>query len=399
MSRTERLRVGVVAPPWLAVPPLKYGGTELIIDVLARGLQQRGHDVELFTVGSSTCDVPTRWIFDAVDPDRMGAAVLELRHVAAAYDALAHCDIVHDHTLAGLFLSQLHPELNVVATNHGPFNDDLADLYGRAAATVPVIAISHDQAASAPAGLPIGAVIHHGLDLDRYPIGRGGGDYVVTLGRMSPDKGLDTAIEVARRAGMNLVIAAKMQEPGERRYFEDVIAPKLGRGIEYVGEVDHAGKIALLQEARALLNPIRWPEPFGLVMAEALACGTPVVGTPCGAAPEIVDHGRTGFLGSSTAELIRGVQNVGLLDRAACRAHVERNFSMSRMARDHESFYRSVLAERRGQPAILTAPTRPALPQAGRPFLPVGQDCSMTMPESRPSTSMPAGSASIVTRV
>lgn len=346
MSSNRPLRIGMIAPAWLAVPPTNYGGTELVIDVLSRGLVRLGHELQLFTIGSSTCDVPRRWIFDGSDPDGVGTTVPELRHVAAAYDAFAGCDIVHDHTIGGLFLSQLHPELAVVATNHMPFNADFADLYGRYASVLPIIAISHDQAARAPAGLPIGTVIHHGLDLDRYAVGRGSGDYLVSLGRMNPDKGIDTAIEVARRSGMDLAIAAKIREPGEKRYFAEVIEPLLGRGIEYVGEVDHAHKVELLQGARALINPIRWPEPFGLVMIEAMACGTPVVGTPCGAAPEIVNHGTTGYLVESSDDLADAVERAALLDRRACRAHVEAHFSMDTMARNHESFYRSVLNDR-----------------------------------------------------
>ncbi len=336
-------RIGIIAPPWLPIPPPKYGGTELILDVLARGLHERGHDVELFTLGASTCDVTRSWLFENADPDRMGAAIPELRHAAAAYDALGDFDIVHDHTIAGLFLAQLRPTLPVVTTNHGPFNADLADCYGRAAATVPVIAISQHQASLAPAHIPISAVIHHGLDLDRYPVGRGGDGYLLALGRMNPDKGIDTAIEIARRAGRDLRIAAKMREPAEKRYFDETIRPRLGRGIEYVGEVDHQQKVELLARAAALLNPIRWPEPFGLVMAESLACGTPVVATSCGAAPEIVSHGQVGFLGATVAALVRAIGRVDEIDRDACRRHVERHFTMQRMAADHEAFYHRVI--------------------------------------------------------
>lgn len=366
----QALRIGVLAPPWVPVPPVRYGGTELILDVLCRGLVERGHHVTLFTTGDSTCPVDKRWLFESMDPDRMGAAVLELRHVAAAYDALKACDIVHDHTLAGLFLGQLHPELPVVSTNHSPFNADLADLFGRTASKVPVIAISRDQAGRAPADLPIGTVIHHGLDLDRYRFDGQGGAHLVALGRMNPDKGIHLAIEVARRTGLDLAIAAKMREPGEKRYFEEVIKPKLGKGIDYVGEVDHAEKVELLTGALALVNPIQWPEPFGLVMPESLACGTPVVGTGFGAAPEIVDHGITGYLAQSVDGLVQGVVDAAQLDRRQCRLAAESRFSMQRMAQDHEDFYRSVLSERQTKaPGTGTvAPNtgyRPVLASAG----------------------------------
>ncbi len=369
MVTKSPLSIGVIAPPWLPVPPVNYGGTELVLDVLCRGLQQRGNRVELFTLGTSTCDVPRRWIYESADPDRMGAAIAELRHVAAAYEAFERYDVVHDHTLGGLFHSGLYPHVPVVTTNHGPFNEDLIDFYGRVADRIPIIAISHDQASRAPAGIPVSAVIHHGLDLERYPIGTGG-EYLLSLGRMNPDKGIEVAIDVARRAGRELLIAAKMREPAEKRYFAEVIEPMLGDGFNYVGEVGHERKVELLQGAAALLNPIRWPEPFGLVMAEALACGTPVVATPCGAAPEIVEHGTVGFLGDDVEALVNGVRRVESIDRDACRAHVERSFTMARMAADHENFYRSVLESRLPRPSV-DRPTpidsrTPAVGSAGR---------------------------------
>ena len=394
MSKHQQLQIGVIAPPWLPVPPTEYGGTELVLDALCRGLQALGHEVQLFTLGSSTCDVPTQWLFDAVDPDRMGATIIELRHVARAYDALEGCGIIHDHTLAGLLLSQLHPGQAVVATNHGPFDDDLADLYGRAAPRVPIIAISHDQASRAPAGLPIRRVIHHGLDLARYTPGPGSGEYLVALGRMNPDKGIETAIDVARRVGMDLLIAAKMREPAEERYFNETIKPLLGNGIDYIGEVDHTEKVTLLQGAHALINPIQWPEPFGLVMIEAMACGTPVVGTHRGAAPEIIDQGTTGFLGRSVGELVRGVEEVDKLDRGACRARVEERFSMERMARDHEALFRSVLADRCDGLQNSVAVAKPiGLLSAGR-----RHERSRKTLEARPSIPVPTAPVVSVTR-
>lgn len=313
-----------------------------MIDALSRGLQRLGHDVTLFTVGESRCAVPKAYLFETSQPDRMGTTILELRHVAAAYEALESCDIVHDHTLAGLFLSQLMAACPVVTTNHGPFTEDLNDLFRRSPA-VPIIAISHDQACRAPCDIPAAAVIHHGLDTARYTYSARGGDDLVSLGRMSPTKGIDVAIDAARRSGRKLLIAAKMREHGEKEYFDQVIRPMLGRQIEFVGEIGHDAKLDLLSNAYALINPIQWPEPFGLVMIESLACGTPVVATPRGAAPEIIEHGKTGFLGVTTDELVAGIAGVAALDRSTCRRSVERRFSMERMAMDHVDFYRSVI--------------------------------------------------------
>ncbi|NNF54659.1 MAG: glycosyltransferase family 4 protein [Acidimicrobiales bacterium] len=338
------MKIGMVAPPWVPVPPKAYGGTELVVDALCVSLQRAGHEVTLFTTADSTCAVRRRHLFAHSDPDRMGSAVLELRHVAAAYDELEQMDIIHDHTLAGMFYRDA-PNVPVVVTNHGPFNADLADLYGRVAGRIPVIAISRDQASRAPDGLPIAAVIHHGLLLDRYPFAEHPADHLLFLGRMSPDKGIDSAIRTARRAGTPLLIAAKMREANEVRYFEETIRPMLSRSVRYIGEADFASKVRLLSSARALINPIQWPEPFGLVMAEALACGTPVVGYPGGAAPEIVDHGVTGFLVDDEDELVDAVSRIDQINRGVCREVAEEKFTAARMAADHLRLYRDVIGK------------------------------------------------------
>lgn len=344
------MHIGVIAPPWVAVPPPAYGGTELMIDALCSALRRAGHRVTLFSTGDSTCDVERRWLFDRGDPDRMGHVVRELRHALAAYDAFDELgvDLVHDHTLVGPFTSETR-RYPVVTTIHGPFDADLVDLYGRVADRVPIVAISHDQASRAPEGLPIAAVIHHGLELDRYPFSPTPGDHCLFLGRMSADKGVDIAIDAARQAGVPLVIAAKMREREERRFFDDVVLPLVGNGVEYVGEARFAEKVRLLGSACALLNPITWPEPFGLVMIEALACGTPVVGYAIGAAPEIIDHGRTGFLadGADGADgvdgLVAGLESLDRIERDTCRDAVCERFSSDRMAADYIETYRRAL--------------------------------------------------------
>lgn len=338
----SRLKIGMIAPPWVPVPPTAYGGTELVVDALCVALQQAGNEVTLFTTADSTCAVPRRSLFAHSDPDRMGSTVLELRHVAAAYEELTQMDIIHDHTLAGMFYRDA-PHVPVVVTNHGPFDADLADLYGRVANRIPVIAISRDQASRAPDGLPIAAVIHHGLLLDRYRFSDSPADHLLFLGRMSPDKGIDTAIRAARRSGIPLLIAAKMREPDEVCYFEEIIRPMLSRSVSFVGEADFATKVELLSSAQALINPIQWPEPFGLVMAEAMACGTPVVGYPGGAAPEIVDNGVTGFLVDDEDGLVDAIGRIDQIDRIVCREVAEEKFTARRMAVDHLMLYRNVI--------------------------------------------------------
>jgi glycosyltransferase involved in cell wall biosynthesis len=342
------MRVALVAPPWLPVPPPAYGGLEAVLDTLARGLVTAGHDVMLVATGDSTCPVPTSWIHERAVGTGPTGPLAELRQVLHAYDLVATqgVDVVHDHTLIGPLYAARFAGLPVVTTNHGPFDGDLGPLYRVVAATTPVVAISHHQASTA--GNTPTTVIHHGIDLDRFPVGTGG-EHALFLGRMSPVKGVDRAIRIARRAGICLRIAAKMREPDEVAWFEQVVRPLLGGDVEYLGEVNAIEKMRLLAGAACLLNPIEWPEPFGMVMVESLACGTPVLVTPQGAAPEIVDDGVTGFVRASDAELARCVERVAGLDRRACRAAVEARFSGVRMVADHLALYKRAVANRSTQ--------------------------------------------------
>lgn len=336
------MKVGLLAPPWLPVPPPSYGGTEAVIDGLARGLQRAGHDVMLFTTGDSTSSVPIAFALKQCARDRWEDSTIELGHVAAGYEALSGCDVVHDHTHAGPAWGLGLGRRPVVATCHLPLDGELHDVYRAYGQRLPLIAISHSQASSAP-DVPITRVIHHGLDLDRFPLGGGDGGYLLFLGRMAADKGVREAVIVAREAGLPLKLAAKMGHSDERAYFTEQVAPLLGGNIEYVGEVGGSHKLELIGAARALLSPISWPEPFGLVMIEALACGTPVVVCPVGAAPEIVDHGLTGFLCPDHDALVVAVSKVGELDRAACRDAVAGRFSTERMVADHVELYEEVM--------------------------------------------------------
>ncbi len=333
------MRIAVIAPPWLPVPPTGYGGTELVLDVLCRGLQAAGHEILLYTTGDSTCPVPRDWTHEHHLGTTNTAPAAELAHVIDAYDAAGRwgADIIHDHTITGPVWAQLHAPGPVVTTNHGPFAEPLASVYQAVAHQIPVVAISHHQASTA-GNTPIAAVIHHGIDLDQILPGPGDGGYVAFVGRMSADKGVHRAVRAAQHADLPLKIAAKMREPAEQEYFETLIRPHLGNEIEYLGELGADEKHDLLRHASCLLNPIDWPEPFGMVMIEALAAGTPVVGTRRGAAPEIIQHGRSGFLATGD-ELPALLRQVDQLDRRACRDRAENAFSMERMASSHAAFY------------------------------------------------------------
>ena len=277
-------------------------------------------------------------------------AVPELRHVIFAYEHSDDFDVIHDHTLAGpLFAAARGSGPPVVTTVHGPLNEDLVDIYGALGDRVPIICISEAQHRAAP-DIPVAKVILHGIDASLFPVGDGLGDddgpYCLFLGRMAPDKGAHRAVEVARKAGMRLLMAAKMREPWEIRYFTEMVEPLLGPDAVYLGEVPHEQKLELLDGASALLFPIRWNEPFGLVMLEAMACGTPVLAFPEGAAPEVVEHAKTGFLCADEAEMVEALTQVDTLDRADCRGAVEGYFSTERMVKDHVELFEALVSER-----------------------------------------------------
>jgi glycosyltransferase involved in cell wall biosynthesis len=342
------MRIGLIVPPWVPVPPPAYGGTEAVVDRLARGLVRAGHDVLLAAAANSTCPVP-RVASTAEAADRApvcGDSVTELRHVVTSYAAMSEVDVIHDHTLAGPLYRYRHMSTPVVTTNHGPFDDALSPIY-RAMREVAVLAISHHQASTA-ADIPIVAVIHHGIDVDAVPVGRGDGGYASFLGRMAPEKGPRQAALIARAAGVPLRMAAKIREPAERDYFDAAVRPLLCSDVEYVGELGFQEKLALVGGSFALLNPLQWAEPFGLVMIEALATGTPVVTTPTGSAPEIVDDAVTGYLCEGLLPLAGALLDAAALDRSACRAAARARFATERMVAAHVRLYTALLAGRVG---------------------------------------------------
>jgi len=340
---SDTVRIGLIAPPWVPVPPPRYGGTEVVVDNLARGLQARGHHVELFTVGESTCPVDRRFLYPAgVHP--MGSSVEEAAHVLAAYEALADVELIHDHTVLGpLLAANVKPDSPpIVCTHHGAFTPENLRIFAEIATHAAVVAISHSQASFA-GPIPIAGIIHHGIDLNLFSAGPGQGDYLMFMGRMSPDKGGDRAVRVAHASGRPLILVAKIREAAERDYFERDVRPLLGAGDTVLVEPELDDRIHLLQDAYALINPITWPEPFGLVMAESLAVGTPVLAFPYGAASEIVDYGTTGFLCRDEQEMVTAITRIDEIDRRACRAAAEKRFSLQRMAADYETLYRRLL--------------------------------------------------------
>jgi glycosyltransferase involved in cell wall biosynthesis len=341
------VRIALVSTPFVRVPPHGYGGTELVIHVLARALERAGHEVAVYATGDSR--VPgLRWFFDrAVWPPDPYVELLHCR--AAARDiARARFDVVHAHAPAMLaFGDELHAPL-VYTTHHaGP---ELSRYYAAVPARAWRVAISARQAELASP--PVHAVVHHGLEPAMYPECGPGGDAAFFLGRLSWVKGPDVAVEAARRAGLPIVVAGEPHEDeAPPRWRTEVLAPALrAPGVARIGLADLVAKRRLFARSRALLVPIRWEEPFGLVMIEALLAGCPVISFPRGAAPEIVEEGETGFLVETAAEMAEALHLAARLDRRGIQARARARFSADRMAADYVSVYLDAGA--RGRAAV-----------------------------------------------
>jgi glycosyltransferase involved in cell wall biosynthesis len=330
------------------VPPTRYGGIEWIVTLLAEGLVRAGHDVTLFASGDSSTQAKLVSVYDEAPSAQIGLTQVELRHALACFERADEFDVINDHSGPLGILGGAAVDTPVLHTVHGPLGGEpglLYDALGRVAPNVGLISVSMNQRKPRP-DLNWAANCRNALELDVYPVSPHKGDYLLFLGRMSPDKGCHRAIEVAREAGLTLLIAGKMQDHAEKEYFEEQVRPNLGWGIEYLGEVDPAKKIDLLQNARVTLFPIEWEEPFGLVMIESMACGTPVVATRRGAVPEVIDDGRTGVIVDDYREMPAVLERAAALDPFECRRYVEERFSSERMVRDYEEAYRAALDAR-----------------------------------------------------
>jgi glycosyltransferase involved in cell wall biosynthesis len=367
------LKIAQVAPLYESVPPKCYGGTERVVSYLTEELVRQGHDVTLFASGDSETQAeliapcPRSLRLDPACKDQLAHHIIMLEQVIREAPRF---DIIHFHIDYLHFPFSRQQEIPHVTTLHGRLDmPDLQPLY-RTFERQPLVSISNAQRRPLPFVNWVGTV-YHGLPLGLHTFREGPGEYLAFLGRISPEKGIEHAVAIALRLGMELRVAAKV-DAADRDYYEEVIRPlfrKAGRLVQFLGEVGGADKDEFLGNAHALLFPIVWPEPFGLVMIEAMACGTPVIAFRAGSVPEVMDDGVTGFIVENEEQAAQAVGRVPELSRRRCRKVFEKRFSAARMARDYLRVYRKLITGagaagdgnghvngRRPRPAVKTGP-------------------------------------------
>ncbi|TNH23435.1 glycosyltransferase family 4 protein [Micromonospora orduensis] len=348
-SGERSLRIAMVVPPWLSVPPPGYGGLEQVVAGLVDALTAHGHAVTLFGAGGQHGTAAGGFVSTIPDVqyERLGESLPELAHLARVNRLItaADFDVIHDHTTIGPLVAGRRA-VPTVATVHGNPVGEYGDVLGDADRDVRLVAISHAQRGLNP-GLPWAGTVHNALDIRGFPRKtEPGPGPVLWLARFSPDKGPDVAIRACREAGLPLLLAGKCNEPAERRYYEQVVEPLIDEDVTVVLNADRAQTLRMLVDARCLIMPIQWEEPFGMVMLEAMATGTPVVALNRGAVPELVRPGVTGLVCETPDDLPAALRAAAQLDPQDCVAHVAENFSAERMAYGYEDLYRRFAADR-----------------------------------------------------
>ena len=362
----EPLRIALLSPPMVPVPPRKYAGTERIVAALAEGLHERGHAVTLFAPGDSDvrCElVPTvphsLWSIGYADDPSLFINMT----LAQAWSMRDRFDVIHSHVeTLGFLFARMCPT-PVVSTAHGRLDGPAVAATLAEFTDVPLVAISANQRRWFPEANWVGTV-HHGLDLGHAPFEASAGKYLAFVGRVAPEKGVADAIALARTTGLRLRMAAKIYEQRERDHFAAVVAPAIEDGVvEFLGEVGSSERDELFAGALATIMLGAWPEPFGLVAIESMATGTPVIGRRAGALPEIIEEGRTGFLVDDVEEGRLALERVAMLDRTEVRKRVLTRFSAERMVTDYEAIYRDLViggsdGHVPGEPLLTSSRTR-----------------------------------------
>ncbi len=335
------MRIAQIAPPWLAVPPKGYGGIEWVVALLADGLVDHGHDVTLFATGDSTTRAKLDFVFEeAPGPKLINDINLDTVHTMHAFRDPGAFDVFHLHSPFSALAVGAALGVPAVHTLHGSFTPEMRRLYAMVADRAWYVAISEAQRARMPE-LKYGGVVYNGIDVPTYPFrtAEEKDDYVLFLGRAAPEKGVLRAVQTAAAAGVRLVMAVKVAHETEEEHWHRDVLPATPPDTTVLGEVTNEEKLELLSRARAVLFPIDWDEPFGLVMTEAMACGTPVIATPRGSVPEVVADGETGFIVSVERypeEAAAALGRLGEIDPRACRRRVEELFSVPAMVAGYE---------------------------------------------------------------
>jgi glycosyltransferase involved in cell wall biosynthesis len=343
------VRIAVLSPVWFPVPPTGYGGIEWVVSLLADGLVDAGHDVTLFASGDSQTKANLAFIYEVAPSEHIGRAEYEVRHALTCFERAAEFDVVSDHSGPPAAVIAGAVQTPTVHTVHGPLLGDPGELYEQVARVAPrtrLVSISMNQRKPHP-DLPWIANIPNALDFSVYPVQPKRGEYLLFLGRLNFDKGAHRAVAAAIEAGLPLKIAGKMREPAEELYFSEFIEPHLRPGeIEFLGEVTHGEKVELLQDARATLFPVEWEEPFGLVMIESMACGTPVIATRWGSVPEVIEHGRTGIIVDDYRQMAAALAQTDALEPMDLRHAAEERFSKERMVGDYLAAFEAATSGR-----------------------------------------------------
>jgi len=343
------MKIAQIAPLWETVPPPAYGGIELVVSLLTEELVRRGHEVTLFASGDST----TAAQLESVHPQALRLdsqvreyGIYEMLNISKAYERAEEFDIIHSHVGCGALSYAGLVKTPTVHTLHGVFTPDNEKMFLHARRQ-PFVSISDSQR-EARLGLNYVGTVYNGVDASTYDF-RPSPDnppYLAFLGRMSPEKGVHLAIEIAKKSGWHLKIAGKV-DPVDVEYFAEQVKPHIdGKQIEFLGEANHQQKSVLMGGAVATLFPITWREPFGLVMIESMVTGTPVIAINLGSVPEIVAHGKSGFICSNVDECVAAIDKAVRLDRRGCHDHVLMNFTAQRMTDGYEAVYRGILADR-----------------------------------------------------
>ncbi len=339
------MKIAQIAPLWIPIPPITYGGTELVVHNITEELIKRKHDVTLF----ATADSNTRARLVSLWEKSLWRARLESPHavivhqIAKVLEEGNNFEILHNHTDFYLVPLAKYIRRPIISTLHRPIDKATFNTFKEYERWNNYVAISYDQANSSP-GLKFIAVIHHGIPTNLYEFNDNPDDYLLWLSKIEPEKGILEAIDVAKRTKERLIIAGNVVEEESGRFFRYEVLPHIdGDQIKYVGQVTFPQKIELFKKAKAVLYPIKRREPFGLIVIESMACGTPVIAFNNGAVPELIADGKTGFIVRSTNEMIVMLKQIHKIKRQDCRKHVQDNFNIEKMADKYEEVFRALI--------------------------------------------------------